>query len=104
MPARRDSRVHREGAEERRNIHYTLHRDPTDQSADQGLQDQVRPGGPSVITEEISEYLDKMLEDDDKLSAFEFNRLITKKFRVQISATMIRRFLRLKLSWVTVKA
>ena len=50
------------------------------------------------------EYLDKMLEDDDELSASEFHRLIAKKFRVQISAPTIRRFLRLKLNWVTVKA
>ena len=69
-----------------------------------GLQDQVRPGRPSVITEEIAEYQDKMLEDDDELSASEFHRLITKKFRVQISAPTIWRFLRLKLNWVTVKA
>ena len=27
------------------------------------------PGQPSVITEEIAEYLDKMLKDDDELSA-----------------------------------
>ena len=68
------------------------------------LQDQVRPGRPSVITEEIAEYLDKMLEDDDKLSASEYNCLIVKKFRVQISAPTIWRYLRLKLNWVTVKA
>ena len=69
-----------------------------------GLQDQVRPGRPSVITDKISEYLDKMLEDDEELSTSKFNRLIVKKFRLQISAPMIRRFLRLKLNWVTVKA
>ena len=44
------------------------------------------------------EYLDKVLEDDDELSTS------TKKFRVQIAAPTIRRFLRLKLNWVTVKA
>ena len=69
-----------------------------------GLQDQVRPGRPSVITDKISEYLDKMLEDDDELSTSKFNRLIVKKFRLQISAPMIRWILRLKLNWVTVKA
>ena len=53
---------------------------------------------------EIVEYLDKMLEDQDKLSTSEFHRLIVKKFRVQISAPTIRSFLRLKLNWVTVRA
>ena len=47
----------------------------------------------AFITDKISEYLDKMLEDDDELSASEFNRLIVKKFRLQISAATIRRFL-----------
>ena len=69
-----------------------------------GLHDQVRLGRSSVITEEIAENLDKMLEDDDELSASEFHHLIAKKFRVQISAPTIRQFLRLKLNWVTVKA
>ena len=67
------------------------------------LQDQHRPGQPSVITEEISEYLNKMLEDNDELSACEFHRLIMKKFSVQIPAPTILRFLRLKLNWVTVR-
>ena len=69
-----------------------------------GLQDQPRPGWPSVITEEIAEYLDKMLEDDDELSATKFHPLVTKTFLVQILASTIRRFLRLKLNWVTVRA
>lgn len=64
------------------------------------LQDRRRP---SVITEEIAVYLDKMLEGDDELSASEFHRLIA-KFSVRIPAPTIRRFLRLKLNWVTVRA
>ena len=54
-----------------------------------GLQDQCRPGRPSVITEEITEYLDKLLEDDDDLSASEFHRLIAKKFSLQIPAMIM---------------
>lgn len=69
-----------------------------------GLQDQARPGWPSVIAEEIAEYLDKMLEDDDELSVSEILSLIAKKLRVQISALAIRQFLRLKLNWVTVRS
>ena len=68
------------------------------------LQDRHRPGWPSVITEDIAEYLDKMLEGDDELSISEFHRLIAKKFSLQISAPTIQRFLRLKLNWVTVRA
>ena len=46
-------------------------------------------GRPSIITEEIAEYLDKMLKDDDELSAFEFHCLVVNKFRVQISAATL---------------
>lgn len=63
-----------------------------------GLQDWRRPGRPTVITEEIAKYLDKMLENDE-LSASEFHHLIAKKFSVQIPVPAIRRFLRLKLNW-----
>ena len=45
-----------------------------------------------------------MLKDDDELSAFEFHCLVANKFRVQISASTLHRFLRLKLSRVTVRA
>ena len=60
MAARRDSRVHREGAEERRYIHYASHGDPTDLRwiKGGGLQDHCRPERLSVG------YLDKMLEDE----------------------------------------
>ena len=54
------------------------------------LQDQRRPGQPSVITEEISEYLDKLLEAHAALA--NFHRLIAKKLSLQIPAPTIRRF------------
>ena len=50
------------------------------------------------------EYLDKMLEDNNKLSGAEFHRMIAKKFSVQIPAPTIRRFLSMKLYWITVRA
>ena len=68
-----------------------------------GLEDQRRSGWPSVITESISKYLDRMLEDDREISAMELHRLIAKKFGKQIPAQMIRRFLRQKLQWVVVR-
>ena len=68
-----------------------------------GLEDQRRLGQPSVITESIAEYLDRMLEDDGEISAMELHRLIAKKFGKQIPAQTIRRFLRHKLKWVVLK-
>ena len=68
-----------------------------------GLEDQRRSGRPSVITESIAEYLDRMLEDDGEISAMELHRLITKKFGKQIPAQTIQRFLRQKLKWVVVR-
>ena len=67
-----------------------------------GLEDQRKSGQPSVITESIAEYLDRMLEDDGEISAMELHRLIAKKFGKQIPAQTIRRFLRQKLQWVVV--
>ena len=68
-----------------------------------GLEDQRRSGRPSVITESIAEYLDRMLEDDGEISAMELHRLIAKKFGKQIPAQTIRLFLRQKLQWVVVR-
>lgn len=44
--------------------HRTVNRRICQWTKGGGLQDQVRSGQPSVITEEIAEYLGKMLEDD----------------------------------------
>ena len=57
-----------------------------------------------TISTEIAAYMDTMLEQDEELSASEMHRLIAKKFSVRIPTSTIRRFLRLKLKWVVVKA
>ena len=69
-----------------------------------GLEDRCRSGRPSSITKKIVEYMDNMLEADDKLTASEFHRLIARKFGAQIPARTIRRFLRMKLQWIIVKS
>ena len=84
MASRRNSRVHREGAEERWHIHYASHGDPADLPMDQRRwTTRLAHGDRRVPT------VDKMLEDDDEVSASEFHRLIAKKFSVQISAPPI---------------
>ena len=61
------------------------------------LEDQRRSGRPSVITESIVKYLNRMLEDDGEISSMELHRLIVKKFGKQIPVQTIRQFLRQKL-------
>ena len=68
------------------------------------LEDRRRSGRPSTITKEIAAYMDSMLEQDDELTASEIHRLIARKFSARIPTSTIRRFLRLKLKWVVVRA
>ena len=68
-----------------------------------GLVDQRRSGRPSVITKNIAEYMDKMLEKDEELSSTEIHRLIARKFGKKIPTQTIRRYLRQKLQWVVVR-
>ena len=70
----------------------------------EGLKDRRRSGRPSTITKEIADYMNRMLEQDDELTASEMHRLIAKRFSVRIPASTIRRFLRLNLKWVVVRA
>ena len=69
-----------------------------------GLEDRCKSGRPSSITEEIAAYMDMMLDDDNELTASEIHRLIARKFSAQIPTSTIRRFLRLNLKWVVVRA
>ena len=48
--------------------------------------------------------MDSMLEQDVELTASEIHRLIARKFSARIPTSTIRRFLRLKLKWVVVRA
>ena len=43
-----------------------------------GLADHSRSGRPSVITKNIAQYMDRMLEEDEELSAIEIHRLIAR--------------------------
>ena len=55
-----------------------------------GLEDQRRSKHPSVITKNIADYSDRMLEDDREISAVKLHCLIVKKFGKQIPAQTIR--------------
>ena len=68
-----------------------------------GLEDKARSGRDSKISSEVAEYMDEQLEEDDELSSVELQRLISRKFAVQISSSSIRRYLRLSLQWSVVR-
>ena len=70
---------------------------------ERGLDDNFRAGRPSKITSEISEYMERRLEDDDETTSVELQRLVSRKFAVDISATSIRRYLRVSLQWTVVR-
>ena len=67
---------------------------------EQDLQDDFRKGRPSKITSEISEYLERRLEEDDETTSVELQRVVVRKFGADISAASIRRYLRVSLQWV----
>lgn len=54
--------------------------------------------------QEIAEYMDRILEEEDELTASEFHHLVTGKFSARISTPTIRWFLMLKLQWIIVRA
>ena len=47
---------------------------------DRGLNDDFRRGRPSKFTIEISEYMERRLEDDDETTSVELQRLIAREF------------------------
>ena len=67
---------------------------------EQDLQDDFRKGRPSKITSEISEYLERRLEEDDETTSVELQRVVVRKFGADISAASIRRYLHVSLQWV----
>ena len=70
---------------------------------DCGLDDDFRRGRPLKFTIEISEYMERWLEDDDETTSVELQKLIAREFGVVISSAAIRRHLRESLQWVVVK-
>ena len=68
-----------------------------------GLKDSHRSGRLLKITREIAVYMDEQLKEDDKLSSVELQRLVSRKFTVELSPSTIRRYLRTSLQWVVVR-
>ena len=58
---------------------------------------------PSKITNKISEYLERRLEEDDEMTSVELQRPVALKFGSEISAVSIRRYLRVSLQWAVVR-
>ena len=49
------------------------------------------------------EYLERRLEEDEKMTSVELQRLVAQKFGADISAASIRRYLRVSLQWAVVR-
>ena len=69
---------------------------------DRGLEDDFRRGRLSKITSKISDYMEQQLEDDDETTSVELQRLIARKFGVDIRSASIQRHLRESLQWAVV--
>ena len=67
------------------------------------LKDKHRSGQISKITPEITNYLDKQLEEYNELSSVELQRLVSRKFTVEVSPPIIRRYLRTSLQWLVAR-
>ena len=106
VAARQDTRDYRQWAGPGWHLHNVTNGETSYLRLDQGrwAGTPAQIGSPSSITKEIAEYMDRMLEDDDELTASEFHRLIVRKFDARIPAPTIRRFLRMKLQWIIVRA
>jgi len=70
---------------------------------DRGLDDDFCRGRLSKFTIEISEYIERRLEDDDDTTLVELQRLIAREFGIMINSAAIRRHLHASLQWVVVK-
>jgi len=68
-----------------------------------GLKDSHRSGRLLKITREIAVNMDEQLKEDDELSSVELQRLVSRKFTVELSPSTIRRYLRTSLQWVVVR-
>ena len=69
----------------------------------QGLQDKHRTGRKGKITIDIATFIEEKLKEDDEIASTELNRFIARNFLVEISASTIRRYIRKKLEWVSVR-
>ena len=69
----------------------------------QGIEDNLRSGRPSRITEEINIFLNQCLKEDDERSSRELVYLVKRKFGINISSSAMRTHLRRKLQWIVVR-
>ena len=90
-------------SEEKRTSRATVRRWVFRWRTNRGLRDRHRSGRLSKITAEIGSFVEAKLQEDDEITSVELQRLISRKFSINISAPTIRRHIRMHLKWVVVR-
>ena len=67
------------------------------------LEDNHRKGRPSKISTEMAKFMEEELEKDDEVTSAELQRILARRFGVQVSPPTIRRYLRETLQWAVVR-
>ena len=67
-----------------------------------GLRDQHRSGRRSRITLETDAFIERSLHEDNEITSAELQRLLFRKFSINISAPIIRRYIRTHLKQIVV--
>ena len=68
-----------------------------------GLRDQHCSGRCSRITSEIAAFIERILQEVNEITSVELQRLLFRKFSINISAPTIRRYIRMHLKWIVVR-
>ena len=90
-------------SEGRRTLCATVRRWAFRWRTNRGLRDQHRSGRQSKITAEMAAFVEAKLQEDDEVTSVELQRLISRKFSVNISAPTIQRYIRMHLKWLVVR-
>ena len=90
-------------SEERRTSRATVRKWIFRWTSGRGLLDRHRCGSKSKITPIVAGYVEGKLEEDDEVTSVELQRLIARKFSLEISSSTIRRFIRKTLKWKVVR-
>ena len=89
-------------SEGRRTLRATVWRWAFCWRTNRGLRDQHCSGRRAKITAEMAAFVEAKLQEDDEVTSVELQRLISRKFSVNISAPTIRRYIQMHLKWVVV--
>ena len=89
-------------SEGRRTLRATVRRCAFCWRTNHGLRDPHGSGRRSKISAGMAAFVEAKLQEDDEVPSVELQRLISRKFSVNISAPTIRRYIRMHL-WVVVR-